>query len=120
MERLKIISPEEQERFSSITNRVNVLLSKKTMYEKRRQDEFNKTKLGGVTFFYKFDFREDGHVTNVTLCWDVHAKDWDNELILAEIDKEELEIEHSIYDKRLNETDEAFGPNPSFGNPFRN
>lgn len=117
MERIKLLTPDERKRVSHVTQRVNNYFSIKTMYERKKQDVENKSVLGGVQFFYKYDTREDGIVENVTLCWDIHPSEWNNELIIQEIDRLEIDLQQKLYERNAEERDEAFGFNPNF-NPF--
>lgn len=112
MEKLKILSADEQKRVSHITRTVNDFLSKKAMLEKKKQDETNKSTLGGVNFFYKFNKRDDGWVESVVLCWDVHPKDWDEELILNDIKMKIIDIEKQLYINNVEQGNEAFGSKP--------
>jgi len=112
METIRVLSEDERNRISHITKIVNHFLSKKTLFERRIQDENNRTTLGGVSFFYKFDKDQSGNVKNVTLVWDVHPKDWEDSLILEDIRTQEA------YMDKAQETGEAFGSNPHY-NPFR-
>jgi len=92
MEQVKLLTAEQSKKVSHITLLVNNFLSKKAMYEQKRQDKNNRTSLGGVSFFYQFD-EENGIVRNVTLCWDTSPEEWDEAAMINEITEQEQYID---------------------------
>lgn len=79
--KMKVLSEKDAEQLSPILMTVNQLLVEKCMFEKRPQDETNKTILGGVGFFFK---ERDG---KYYLCYDKHPKFWNDLYIKEDIEQ---------------------------------
>lgn len=77
----KILEDKDIKNISPMILAANELLMEKALFENLRQDENNRTILGGVGFFFR---ERDGEYF---LCWDKHPRYWNEEYMKEDIEE---------------------------------